>query len=267
MKLLQKASAWLDASPNKSMRTGRSRYPRKQAVGQRPKRVGHRSKSFSLPPGSPQISTRPCGVLPYPYKGGCTMTMNEMGAPGPKPLPGPLPTPGRFEGVRFAPRRPRPCGSGGRSCWPPTPWTSRRAREARHVPGFAGPPVFDREARIQDMAAAVEEVAKSADPVGKTPLRPEGSPTACSWRRSRCPWGLSPSSTRPGPNVTSDAAALCLKAGNAVILRGGKEAVPLQPRRWSRCCGRPWRKGGLPADCVQLVEDTSRQSRPRADGP
>ena len=114
------------------------------------------------------------------------------------------------------------------------------------------------EARIQDMAAAVEEVAKSADPVGKT-LSARGSPTACSWRRSRCPWGLSASSTRPGPNVTSDAAALCLKAGNAVILRGGKEAFRSN-QAVVKVLREALAEGGLPADCVQLVEDTSRQS-------
>ena len=61
------------------------------------------------------------------------------------------------------------------------------------------------------------------------------------------------------PNVTSDAAALCLKAGNAVILRGGKEAF-----RSNRAVAEVLRgalaQSGLPADCVQLVEDTSRAS-------
>ena len=61
------------------------------------------------------------------------------------------------------------------------------------------------------------------------------------------------------PNVTSDAAGLCLKAGNAVILRGGKEAF-----RSNLAVAQVLRdaleESGLPADCVQLVEDTSRQS-------
>lgn len=67
------------------------------------------------------------------------------------------------------------------------------------------------------------------------------------------------------PNVTSDAAALCLKAGNAVILRGGKEAF-----RSNQAVANVLRdaleEAGLPADCVQLVEDTSPPSA-RADGP
>ena len=61
------------------------------------------------------------------------------------------------------------------------------------------------------------------------------------------------------PNVTSDAAALCVKAGNAVILRGGKEAF-----RSNRAVVKVLREAvaasGLPADCIQLVEDTSRAS-------
>ena len=49
------------------------------------------------------------------------------------------------------------------------------------------------------------------------------------------------------PNVTSDAAALCLKAGNAVILRGGKEAMRIQPGRGAGLCGPVWSAAGLPA--------------------
>ena len=61
------------------------------------------------------------------------------------------------------------------------------------------------------------------------------------------------------PNVTSDAAALCLKAGNVVILRGGKEAIHSN-KTVAGVLRDALEEAGLPADCVQLVEDTSRQS-------
>ena len=79
------------------------------------------------------------------------------------------------------------------------------------------------EARIQDMAAAVEEVAKSADPVGKT-LSGQRLPNGLQLEKVTVPLGVIGIIYEARPNVTSDAAALCLKAGNAVILRGGKEA-------------------------------------------
>ena len=79
------------------------------------------------------------------------------------------------------------------------------------------------EARIQDMAAAVEEVAKSADPVGKT-LSGQRFPNGLQLEKVTVPLGVIGIIYEARPNVTSDAAALCLKAGNAVILRGGKEA-------------------------------------------
>ncbi len=61
------------------------------------------------------------------------------------------------------------------------------------------------------------------------------------------------------PNVTSDAAALCLKAGSAVILRGGKEAINSN-KAIAAVMRDAIERAGLPRDCVALVEDTSRQS-------
>ena len=61
------------------------------------------------------------------------------------------------------------------------------------------------------------------------------------------------------PNVTADAAALCLKSGNAVILRGGKEAF-YSNKAITAAMRRAVAKAGLPEDCIQLVEDTSRES-------
>ena len=109
------------------------------------------------------------------------------------------------------------------------------------------------EARIQDMAAAVEEVAKSADPVGKT-LSGQRFPNGLQLEKVTVPLGVIGIIYEARPNVTSDAAALCLKAGNAVILRGGKEAFRSN-QAVVKVLREALAEGGLPADCVQLVED------------
>lgn len=114
------------------------------------------------------------------------------------------------------------------------------------------------EGRIQDMKTAVEEVAKAADPVGRI-LSGETRPNGLRIEKVTVPLGVIGIIYEARPNVTSDAAALCLKAGNVVILRGGKEAI-----RSNKAVAGVLRdaleEAGLPADCVQLVEDTSRQS-------
>ena len=114
------------------------------------------------------------------------------------------------------------------------------------------------EARVQSMARAVKEVAQAADPVGRV-LSGETRPNGLRIEKVTVPLGVIGIIYEARPNVTSDAAALCLKAGNAVILRGGKEAF-----RSNQAVANVLRdaleEAGLPADCVQLVEDTSRQS-------
>ncbi|MFZ1060794.1 MAG: gamma-glutamyl-phosphate reductase, partial [Candidatus Rokuibacteriota bacterium] len=80
------------------------------------------------------------------------------------------------------------------------------------------------EARIEEMAAGLRQVAGLPDPVGKTVevwRRPNGMEIA----RVRVPLGVVGFIYESRPNVTADAAGLCLKAGNAVILRGGSEAL------------------------------------------
>ena len=62
------------------------------------------------------------------------------------------------------------------------------------------------------------------------------------------------------PNVTVDAAALCIKSGNAAILRGGSEAIALQPRAGAPACADALAAAGLPRDAVQLVETTDRDA-------
>ena len=114
------------------------------------------------------------------------------------------------------------------------------------------------ESRIAGMAQALREVAEAPDPVGRV-LSGEVRPNGLQIQKITVPLGVIGIIYEARPNVTSDAAGLCLKAGNAVILRGGKEAF-----RSNLAVAQVLRdaleESGLPADCVQLVEDTSRQS-------
>ena len=114
------------------------------------------------------------------------------------------------------------------------------------------------ETRIQDMAKAVIEVAEAPDPIGRV-LSGESRPNGLRIEKVTVPLGVIGIIYEARPNVTSDAAALCVKAGNAVILRGGKEAF-----RSNRAVVKVLREAvaasGLPADCIQLVEDTIRAS-------
>ena len=113
-------------------------------------------------------------------------------------------------------------------------------------------------ARIEGMADGVRQVAALPDPVGKVidgTVRPNGLKI----EKVKVPLGVIAIIYEARPNVTSDAAALCLKSGNAVILRGGKEAI-----NSNKCIADIMRaaieSAGLPRDCISLVEDTSRAS-------
>lgn len=114
------------------------------------------------------------------------------------------------------------------------------------------------EKRIADIAQAVEEIRALPDPVGEL-LWEDTRPNGLHIRRVAVPLGVIAVIYEARPNVTLDAAAMCLKSGNAVILRGGKEAIrtntALTELVRSAC-----RQAGLPEDCVQLVTDTTRQS-------
>jgi glutamate-5-semialdehyde dehydrogenase len=109
---------------------------------------------------------------------------------------------------------------------------------------------------VEQMAEGVEEVAKLADPVGAISERVK-RPTGIEVARMRVPLGVIAIIYESRPNVTADAAALCLKSGNAAILRGGSEA--LQSNRAIAACVRAGLKAaGLPEAAVQLVETTDR---------
>ena len=109
---------------------------------------------------------------------------------------------------------------------------------------------------IEQMAVGVEQVARLPDPIGEiTELRPR--PTGINVGRMRVPLGVIAIIYESRPNVTVDAAALCIKSGNSAILRGGSEAIES-----NRALAKIVRAGvvdaGLPADAVQLVATTDR---------
>ena len=112
--------------------------------------------------------------------------------------------------------------------------------------------------RLEGMAKGLLDVAMLPDPIGDL-LEETTRPNGLRIRKLRVPIGVIGIIYEARPNVTSDAAGLCLKAGNATILRGGKEAI-----RSNTAIADALREGiasvGLPADCVQLVTDTSRDS-------
>lgn len=115
--------------------------------------------------------------------------------------------------------------------------------------------------RVRAMADGVAQVMELADPVGEVVwknVRPNGLEVS----QVRVPVGVVGMIYESRPNVTVDAAALCLKTGNAVILRGGREAI----RSNSALCAvmrRALEAAGITADAVQLVEDTSRETAVR----
>ena len=112
--------------------------------------------------------------------------------------------------------------------------------------------------RIRGIADGIRAIIDLEDPIGRTDcgtVRPNGLRIA----KTRVPLGVIGIIYEARPNVTADAAALCLKAGNAVILRGGKEAFH------SNCCltgimRKALQQAGLSENIIQLVEDTSRET-------
>lgn len=114
------------------------------------------------------------------------------------------------------------------------------------------------EARIRDMAAGIRQVAVLPDPVGRVIRRVE-RPNGLTIDRIGVPMGVIAIIYESRPNVTSDAAVLALKAGSACILRGGKEAFR-SASAIVDAMQEGLREADLPAELVQLVQDTTRQS-------
>src|SRR5437867_1317811 len=112
------------------------------------------------------------------------------------------------------------------------------------------------EKSIEGMAQGLEQVAKLPDPVGEiTELREQ--PSGIKVGKMRVPLGVIGIIYESRPNVTADAAALCLKAGNACILRGGSESVRSN-MAIAACVHEGLRAAGLPEDAVQVVETADR---------
>jgi len=111
-------------------------------------------------------------------------------------------------------------------------------------------------ARIESMAEGLEQIAALPDPVGEISdmnYRPSGIQLG----KMRVPLGVIGIIYESRPNVTADAAGLCLKSGNATILRGGSEAIHSN-QAIAQCIHRGLQLAGLPTSAVQVVETTDR---------
>ncbi|MGN0179623.1 MAG: glutamate-5-semialdehyde dehydrogenase [Monoglobaceae bacterium] len=114
------------------------------------------------------------------------------------------------------------------------------------------------EKRISQMAEGIEQIAALPDPIGEVIFQTR-RPNGLEIGQVRVPLGVIGIIYEARPNVTADAAGLCIKAGNAVILRGGKEAINSN----RAICSVMQKAGcgsGLPEGSINLVEDTSRES-------
>ncbi|WP_315070464.1 glutamate-5-semialdehyde dehydrogenase [uncultured Clostridium sp.] len=111
--------------------------------------------------------------------------------------------------------------------------------------------------RIEGMADGLKDVVKLQDPVGEV-ISMWQRPNGLQIGQKRVPLGVIGIIYEARPNVTCDAAGLCLKTGNAVILRGGSEAINSN-KAVVAALTKGIERAGLPEGCIQLVEDTSRE--------
>jgi glutamate-5-semialdehyde dehydrogenase len=133
--------------------------------------------------------------------------------------------------------------------------------EAAKVGGLA-PAMIDRltltAKGVETMAQGLEQVAALPDPVGEITdmkRRPSGIQVG----KMRVPLGVVGIIYEARPNVTADAAALCLKSGNAAVLRGGKEAIRSN-QAIARCVREGLKSAGLPETSIQVIETTDREA-------
>jgi glutamate-5-semialdehyde dehydrogenase len=114
------------------------------------------------------------------------------------------------------------------------------------------------DARIESMAEGLEQIAALPDPIGEISdmtYRPSGIQLG----KMRVPLGVIGIIYESRPNVTADAAALCLKSGNATILRGGSEAIHSN-QAIAQCIHQGLAETGLPATAIQVIETTDREA-------
>jgi len=112
------------------------------------------------------------------------------------------------------------------------------------------------DSRIEEMAAGVRQVAALPDPVGET-VEVWRRPNGVEISRVRVPLGVIGFIYESRPNVTADAAALCLKSGNAVLLRGGSEALESNTVI-AQLLAKAAEKAGLPGEAIQYVDTPDR---------
>ncbi len=112
------------------------------------------------------------------------------------------------------------------------------------------------EDRLEKMARSLEEIAALRDPVGET-IEGYVRPNGLRIERRRVPLGVVLTIYESRPNVTSDIAGLCLKSGNAAILRGGREALRSN-LAIHEALASALETQGLPADAVQMIDDPDR---------
>ena len=140
---------------------------------------------------------------------------------------------------------------------------AENAKDIAKAPEYElAPAAIDRlrlnETRLEEIAAALEQIAMLPDPVGEVidgGVRPNG----LSIIRVRAPLGVVFFIYESRPNVTADAAAICVKSGNAVILRGGKEALRSN-LAFHRILADSLEECGLPRHAVQMVSTTNRDA-------
>ena len=114
------------------------------------------------------------------------------------------------------------------------------------------------DSRIEAMAQGLLDIVKLQDPVGEVTNMWQ-MPNGLEIGQKRVPIGVLGIIYESRPNVTSDAAGLCLKSGNAVILRGASDAINSN-KAVAKALVAGIKRSGLPQDCVQLLEDTSRET-------
>src|SRR3990170_1456445 len=114
------------------------------------------------------------------------------------------------------------------------------------------------ESRVEDMAQGLREIAALPDPVG-TVAESWRRPNGLEISRVRVPLGVIGFIYESRPNVTADAAGLCVKSGNAVILRGGSEAIESNTAI-AAVLARALEKAGAPADAIQFVDIVDREA-------
>lgn len=112
--------------------------------------------------------------------------------------------------------------------------------------------------RIEDISEGIIKVASMPDPIGKV-LDGFTTENGLKINKVRVPLGVIGIIYEARPNVTADAASICLKSGNAVILRGGKEAINSN-KAITKIMRKSLKEVSFPEDAIQLIEDTSRES-------